>query len=530
MSDDLDQIRQQVQTRVDEEAATISGAGCSSEITSKFIRECLFENERGDGALYTTINRDLFLFCKNSEEWYAWNGQNWERDVMGRSLMAVEKVVEQYLIEYNRVGKEITDLVAAGEDAKSGKLVNLRDLHDALVKRAIALRGDRRRTACLKWAHTIEDPLAVAGEEFDNQPMLFPCANGVIDLSTGLLESGRPADYLTKSSPFSFLGIDVPCPLWEQTLLEIFNGNQDLVDYCRRLFGYAMTGLVAEKVFPVLYGKTGWNGRSMIMETIRKIMGDFAHAIPSEMLLSQKFSRSSSGPSPDIMALKGIRLAFASEIDENQSFSVARIKGLTGKDELVGRNPHDKYQTNFYPTHKLFVMTNTQPEAPASDKAFWYRMALIPFDISFVNRDPQEPHERRAILDLDKQIMAEASGILAWLVRGCLEWQRDGLNPPKEITEATEKYRRSEDLMADWIYERADIKDPNAEETATNLYKDFVDWYHDNIGQKERTGTWFGKQLGKKYEKHKSNGRVLYLGITLKSGPASSGSGEQGQL
>ena len=94
-----------------------------------------------------------------------------------------------------------------------------------------------------------------------------------------------------------------------------------------------------------------------------------------------------------------------------------------------------------------------------------------------------------------------------------------------EVTEATEKYRRSEDLIADWIYERADVSDPNAEETATNLYKDFVSWYHENIGQKERTGTWFGKQLGKKYEKHKSNGRVLYLGICLKDSPAS-GQGE----
>ncbi len=145
-----------------------------------------------------------------------------------------------------------------------------------------------------------------------------------------------------------------PVDLWEKTLLQIFNGCQPLVDYIRRLFGYSMTGLVTEKVFPVLYGKTGWNGRSMIMETVRKVIGEFAHSIPSEMLLAQRFGRSSSGPSPDIMALKGIRLAYGSEIDENQSFSVARIKGLTGKDEIVGRNPHAAYQTNFSPTHKLF--------------------------------------------------------------------------------------------------------------------------------------------------------------------------------
>ena len=124
------------------------------------------------------------------------------------------------------------------------------------------------------------------------------------------------------------------------------------------------------------------------------------------------------------MSLKGIRMAFASEIDEGQRFSAAKIKWFTGKDELVGRNPHDKYPTHFNPTHKLCLQTNTQPQAPPNDKAFWERLHLIPFLISFVNRDPQESHERRAILDLDRQVLKEAPGILAWLVAGCLLWQR----------------------------------------------------------------------------------------------------------
>jgi putative DNA primase/helicase len=524
---DGNDIRKQVEAMVEaEEAKRPPAPSGVPEISSKMIRDCLFMNELGDGTLYATLFRDRFLFCKNSEEWYEWTGHHWQLDVMNRSLVAVETVVCHYLEEHGRVSKEIADAAAAGEE-KSDKTTRLKELRDALLKRAIALRGDRRRTSCLKFAHTIENAIAITGEEFDKKPILFPCANGVIDLKSGVLQPGRPSDYLTKASPVAFTGIDTPCPLWEKTLLEIFNGSQALVDYLRRLLGYSMTGLVSEKVFPVLYGKTGWNGRSMIMDTVTLIMGSLAHAIPSEMLMAQKFGRSSSAPSPDIMSLRGIRLAVASEIDENQSFSVARIKHLTGKDELPGRNPHDKHQTYFRQTHKLFLMTNTQPEAPAGDKAFWYRMALIPFDISFVNRDPQEPNERRADLNLDKKIMAEASGILAWLVRGVLEWQRDGLNPPREVTEATEKYRRSEDLIADWIYERANISDPHAEETATNLYKDFVGWYHNNIGQKERSGTWFGKQLGKKYEKHKSNGRVIYLGISLKNPPAP---GEQGEL
>jgi putative DNA primase/helicase len=527
VTNSTDDIRRQVQERVVREAAqaaAATGAGSTPagngkpEITSKFIRDCLGANELGDAMMYAHLFRDKFVFCKNSEEWYEWNGVHWQRDVMGRSLVGVEEVVAHYLAEYSRVSAEIKEMLAAGATDTS-IISQKQNLQDALLRRASQLRGDRRRNNCLKFVHTIERPLAITGDEFDAKPMLFPVANGVIDLETGKLLEGRPSDYLTKASPVMWQGIDTPCPLWEKTLLEIFgnfDNNEEIVSYLRRLFGYSITGLIIEKVFPVLYGKTGWNGRSLIMETIRKVMGDFCGSIPAEMLLSQRFGASATGPRPDIMGLKGIRLAFASEIDEEQRFSTGRIKNLTGKDQLVGRNPHDVHLTRFYPTHKLFLMTNTKPDASAKDKAFWYRMHLIPFEISFVNRDPVESFERRAIMDLDKQIEAtELPGILAWLVRGCLEWQQDGLNPPANIKEATEKYRRGQDLIADFLEECTENEEM-ASEGSSQLFARFTAWYIENIGKKVPSGTWFGKQMGERYNKVRINGRSVYQGILLK--------------
>ncbi|MCX5834857.1 MAG: phage/plasmid primase, P4 family, partial [Deltaproteobacteria bacterium] len=499
-----DDIRKQVKDRVNQEAAALPSSQGEPEITRQFVRDSLFLNEEGDSILYATLFRDGFVFLKNRQEWFEWRGHVWKRDVMNRATAAVSRIAEIYLNESKKVALDIVDLMA-GEQRDAEAVLKLKGRQKDLLKRHSQLRADKRRTACLKFAHNIDNPLAITGDELDDKPMLFPCANGVIDLETGTLNLGRPSDYLSLSSPVEFLDINTPAPLWEKTLLEIFNGNQDLVDYLQRLFGYAMTGLIGEKVFPVLYGRTGWNGRSLIVETISHVMGELARSIPSEMLLSQKFAKSASGPSPDIMSLKGIRMAFASEIDENQRFSAAKVKWLTGKDELVGRSPHDKYPTYFSPTHKLFIMTNTQPSAPPNDSAFWLRLHLIPFFISFVNRDPQESYERRAILDLDRQVLTEAPGILAWLVRGCLLWQKHGLNPPLEITNATEEYRKNEDLLADWIDECC-IREPGAKDKAANLYQNFVQWYHDNVGKKEPSGTWFGKQLAQKYEKSKSQG------------------------
>lgn len=514
MSDGGDDIRRKVQERVDQEAGGAPPPDPEEKITSKLIQDCLFMNELGDATLFATRYRDRFVYVKNLGEWFEWAEHFWQRDKMNRSLAAVEGIVENYLNEYRLATQEVTEIIKADPPDKD-RIRKLEKRQEQLLKRVSQLRADKRRTACLKFAHTIEDPIAVTGDEFDDRPMLFPCANGVLDLETGRLRAGRPGDYLSKASPVAFLGIDAPAPLWEKSLLEIFNNNRDLVEYLQRLFGYAITGLVHEKVFPVLYGRTGWNGRTVIVETISHVMGEMAGSIPSEMLLSSKYAKNASGPSPDIMSLKGLRMAFASETDEGHKFSASKVKWLTGRDELVGRNPHDKYSTRFKPTHKLFLMTNTQPSAPPNDRSFWERLHLIPFTISFVNREPQELYERRAVKDLDQQLLKEAAGILAWLVRGCILYQREGLKPPKAILEATEQYRRDEDLLADYIDECCH-REPGAKEKGSALYKRFVEWYHANIGDNEKSGTWFGKQLAQKYDKKKIEGCVVYQGIMLR--------------
>ena len=512
----LEEIRRQVQERVNQEASQAPPAEAPPEINSKFIGECLFSNELGDGTLYSALHRGRFVYVKNAQEWFEWAGHYWQQDIMQRSLAQVERVAAEYLEEYKRSAQEIIQLAAKPEDDEiKSRISKLQALQKALLARARALRGNKRRSACLNFSHTLpENPLAIKGNEFDMRPMLFPCGNGVIDLETGRLKPGRPEDFMSLASPVEFLGIDYPAPIWERSLDEIFPGNRDIVEYLQRLFGYACTGLTTSKVFPILYGKTGWNGRTVIVETISQIMVTMAGSIPSEMLLSSKNVKSSSAPSPDIMSIKGVRMAFASEIDENQRFSLSIIKKLTGGDELYGRHPHDKYSTRFLPTHKLFVQTNIKPGASANDRAFWERVNMIPFRISFVDRDPKEPWERRANLHLKEQLTEELPGILAWLMRGCLWWQRDGLKPPKAVLEETARYQRDEDLIADFVDARC-IREPGAREQSSKLYNQFVDWYHEGHGKKEPSSTWFGKEMNQKFDRTKQNGCNVYHGIRL---------------
>jgi putative DNA primase/helicase len=516
MTDHNNNIEKDVQARVEVEAAEAAKPEIQP-VDSKLINTCLYENSKGDATLYAAMFRDKFVYCKGMQEWFMWDGHHWTLDIMDRSSIAVEDVAKKYLDEYWSTSKEISSMAAGG--AEKDELKKLHNKCEKLTERVRQLRGPNRRTQCLSFVHTINDSLAISGDEFDQKPMLFQCANGVIDLETGRLRPGRPGDYLSASSPIEYHGIDDQPELWIKALCEIYNcsgpdDNREMVDFIQRLLGYAITGFSHEKIFPIFYGKSGWNGRSLILETVKTIMGTLAAPIPSEMLLSQKIAKSASGPSPDVMSLKGLRIAFASETDENQRFSAAKIKWYTGNNELTGRWPNDKRPLRFNPTHTLFLETNYQPQAPPNDRSFWERVLLIPHNLSFVNREPREPHERRADLHLRDKLIAEYPKILGWLVEGCLKWQRDGIKPPAIVTEATARYREDEDMLGDFIDECC-IKEPLAKERASHLYNRFVAWYHDNHGKKEPTGTWFGKQLSQKYEKHKSEGVNVYRGLRL---------------
>jgi putative DNA primase/helicase len=287
-----------------------------------------------------------------------------------------------------------------------------------------------------------------------------------------------------------------------------------MIDYVERLLGYSITGSTDEHIFPVFQGR-GRNGKGIIVKVLRHVLGPLASVVPSEMLLEHRFSKNSSAPAPDIMALKGLRLAFASEVNERNSFSAAQVKLLTGGDELSARNPHDKYQSTFKPSHKLILLTNDRPRCPDSDYAFWSRMRLIEFPFSFVpDPNPKKSFEKKAVEDLDAQLMQEGPGVLASLVRDCLRWQKEGLKPPAKVLASTAEYMRDEDILSGF-FDQCCIIGPALNASAAQIKDAFERWFKENIGSKPFSQRWLGLRLKKKFEAFFKNGWVWYRGIGL---------------
>jgi len=319
----MDDIKKAVEERVKQEEALMSEAesdSVSREAESAFILDCYRANTLGDGMLYAYLQRNKYVHNNNTGQMYKWLGHSWGLDYMNSHLGAVDEVARRYLEEADNLWEKIK--LCEGRSEKE----RLEKLQEGLRKRANRLRTVNGRDNCVKFAVTLEeDPLAVRGEVFDSNPLLLACKNGVVDLKTGLFRDGRPEDYISLACPVEFKGLDAPAELWEEKLLEIFDGNKKVVAYIQRLFGYGITGLNTMHIFPVLQGR-GRNGKSMIIDVIKYVLGPLAAPISAEMLLNQPYGKNSSAPSPDIMALKGLRIAFASEVNERSSFSSAQAK------------------------------------------------------------------------------------------------------------------------------------------------------------------------------------------------------------
>jgi len=461
------------------------------------IEEFLNRNEKGDAELFAQLFKGQVVYDNSRKAWYLWRGQYWELDTKREIMGHVS----------NRVAAEY--IHKAAEERKSN---GVSALYKMLIERAKNLHGLTRTKHVLEFAAS-EIDISLAGTEWDSNPDLLPVNNGVIDLKTGILRDTCPVEYIRHHSPVDWMGFDYPCPQWEKTLNGIFDGDIEMVNFLQRLFGYAITGHVTEHRLPIFLGESARNGKTTIFEALNNILGeDLSTSIPMNTFMKKKFA--SDGPSPYLEKLNGKRLAYSSESSEGIRIDTALIKALTGGDTL---NPRGMYKDpkSFKPTHKLMLFTNYQPAIPADDQAAWDRIMLIELTMRFVD-NPTKPNERKKDKDLGEKLKAEYPGILAWLVRGCLEWRQHGLNPPDKVSIATTAYRDGEDVLQQFIDEALTFG-AGYSVMASDLYMRYSKW-SDSYGMHPMTMTSFGRKIKKKIgesQRCSSGNGKEYLGVKI---------------
>jgi putative DNA primase/helicase len=335
-------------------------------------------------------------------------------------------------------------------DAAKGVPAKLRKLAAAVASAKTVAAVERLAKADRKIAATLD--------QWDTGDWWLNTPGGIVDLKAGELHPHRREDYCTKITAVTPEG---ECPKWTGFLARITGDAPELQAYLQRVAGYSLTGITREHALFDGYG-TGRNGKSVFQSTIAGVIGTYATTAPIET-----FTATSHDHHPTELArLNGARLVTASETEEGRAWAESKIKALTGGDKIAARYMRADF-FEFIPKFKLFVVGNHKPRLRTVDEAIRRRLHLIPFAVT-IPASECDPL-------LFEKLREEWPGILAWMIQGCLLWQRDGLNPPAVVRDATAEYLDTQDATQQWLDDRCKIS-PMGFATHAELFRSWGDW------------------------------------------------------
>jgi putative DNA primase/helicase len=436
--------------------------------------------------------------CWPWRKWLAWDGCRWRVDDTGEVARLAKGAIAAL---YADAVAQLALLGATEGDGKGKAVVAAQ----RLLAHAVKSEAAPRINAMLDLARS-ESGITVLPAVLDSDPFSLNVANGTLDLRSGDLRQHNRDDMLTKLCPTAYRP-EATCPSWERFLEDVFpatsdaaetRGDLDLIGYLQRLLGYCLTGDVREQILPIFFGGGG-NGKSTLLNVLQDVIGaDYAMKAAPDLLTVKRDTHPT-----ERADLFGRRLVVAAETEQGARLAESLAKELTGGDRIRARRMREDFW-EFAPTHKVILCTNHKPQVRGGDHAIWRRLRLVPFVVTI----PDEQQDKQ----LPEKLRAEAEGILAWLVRGCLAWQRDGLGTASAVTAATGEYRTEEDTVGAFLTDRATFSDAYRCR-ASMLYSAYKCWCERTgehvLGQRD-----FGLALSKidGVERYGNNG-IWYRGI-----------------
>ncbi len=435
--------------------------------------------------------RDFGHLCRYDKDrghWLVYDGKRWAID-KSDSLVQCHAVAS--------VKKMYRDLEAMDEP----------DLKKLFKKFITVSSSYRSVTNLLRLARTVPG-MSVGADVWDRDLYMLNVDNGTLNLKTGELHAHSSADLLTKLCPVPYEK-EGASPAWEGFLRRIIP-SLEIRQYLARVCGYTATGVTSEHCMHVLHGN-GSNGKSTMVSMLGYVLGDYFSSTDASTFLAQR----SDAPRNDLAALVGARMVSASETEVGRNLSEATVKVCTGGDSVTCRFLHKEF-FSYVPQYKVFLMSNSKPLIKGADEGIWRRMRLVPFEVSI----PESEQDQK----LKDRLKAEAAGILSWIVTGCLEWQKAGLQPPEEIRAATRAYREEMDPITDWLEESClvDVADENMQTLTTILFDSYKAYVFLKNEEPVDKDSFYGflHAHGIKSKNKKVGQKVLKvrLGISLKVG------------
>lgn len=358
-----------------------------------------------------------------------------------------------------------------------------KSLADELLRYSLGIHDERLRKDyiefCLKWQlrrfreTVLKDaqsvyPISMA--EFDQDPLVFNCANGTLFLKNLEFRPHNSEDKLTKISGVNYLP-EMHSERWESFIHEIMSGDVDKARFLQKAFGYGISGDTRYECLFILFGKTTRNGKGTLCESVLKVLGSYGCTARPETI-SLKVNSNSSNPSEDIARLAGVRFANISEPSKGLVLNAAQVKSMTGGDSINARFLHEN-SFDFSPQFKLYINSNYLPVINDMTLFSSGRVVIIPFERHFEESE-QDKNLKREFAKAKNQ-----SAIFNWLVEGMRLLATEGLSQPEAVKEATNEYRHDSDKIA--LFFEDELEDsPNSEVRTSDVYARYQYWCNAN--------------------------------------------------
>ena len=360
----------------------------------------------------------------------------------------------------------------------------IKKLADIVVKElkaeAFAEQDEERQKELLKFAtrsgnsvakcHMIKEcehlnGIPVTMDELDINGDFLNCQNGIVNLRNGEL---LPHDVGMLQSKICSVDYDSNSgkqpKKWLKFLDDVTGGDKELQKYLQKCVGYSLSGSTKEQCCFFLYGM-GNNGKSTFLETISDMLGDYAaNAQPDTLMMKSN----NSGANSDIARLKSARFVTSEEPSEGVRLNEGLVKQLTGGGRVTCRFLfQDEFE--FEPEFKIWIATNHKPVIRGTDVGIWRRIKLIPFEVNI----PKEKVDKM----LKYKLRDEMPQILNWAVRGAILYNREGLEEPSCVKQATSEYKSEMDLLQTFADACLVINnDSNSQMPVSSLFQIYRAW------------------------------------------------------
>jgi putative DNA primase/helicase len=383
--------------------------------------------------------RDVYRWSQHERSWRHWTGRVWKLADESVVVNAAQKVLRRH---YGR-------LLAKGQTAAEDK--RLRDLHASTCRYASVQKG----LAFLRG----EPGFHTEFEEWDADPYLLNCADGILDLRTQALGPHTASMLCTKVTKWAY-GSEESTGAWEAHLTR-WLPDADVRRQVMRDLGRALAGAALEESLPIWYG-TGANGKTTTTRSVLMGLGSYGKQAVKDLLVASKYERHST----DLADLAGSRLVIAEEIQDGRHLDEATVKMLTGGNRQKARFMRcDNFE--FEQTFSIFLLVNHRPVIAGTDRGIWRRLRVVPWSVS-IAKEEQRPQE-----EVVAELMADGSWMLRWMVAGFADWQVDHHWVANAVTVATAAYEVDQDVLAGFLGRKC-VANTRATTSVEDLYAAYL--------------------------------------------------------